>query len=432
VPDQPSSRFRRPAIIAVFVLLGGAEGTWAARIPAIKAGLHLSPGLLGLALLGPALGCVLAMPAVGAILASVAPRRVVRVGLLAVAGFLPLATLATSTWQLFIFLTGWGAGIGMVDVGMNTEAAAVQDQLGRRVMSGFHGAYSIGGLAGAGLGAIAAATGVTARTTFIIAGVTIAVVGLTAAQAFAARPAHHGGGQPGLRSRWPKWSWALLALGAISFASFLGEGAASNWSAVYLHSSLGASPALAAVGFTVFSVTMTAGRLSGDWLADRVGPVRLVRLSAAVAAVGFGGALLIGHVWSGLAGFALLGGGLSVVVPLAFTAAAGLGRPGPNLALTTSAGYLGSLAGPPLIGGLAEVTSLPAALGVVAVLCGMIVLLAGTIRPRAASGPPATAQAPAAQAPRPPSAAPAQPPSSAPPAAPAPSAYPASSPPQPD
>src|SRR5450755_5142684 len=154
---------RRWAVTAVFVVLGAAEGTWAARIPAVKAGLHLSPGLLGLALLGPALGCVLAMPAVGAMLASVAPRRVVRVGLLAVAGFLPLTTLATSTWQLFIVLTGWGAGIGIVDVGMNTEAAAVQDQLGRRVMSGFHAAYSIGGLAGAGLGAIAAATGVTAR-----------------------------------------------------------------------------------------------------------------------------------------------------------------------------------------------------------------------------------------------------------------------------
>ena len=432
MPEQPPSRLRRPAIIIVFVLLGGAEGTWAARIPAIKSGLHLSAGTLGLALLGPALGCVLAMPAVGAILASVTPRRVVRVGLVAVAGFLPLTTIATSAWQLFVILTGWGAGIGIVDVGMNTEAAAVQDQLGRRVMSGFHGAYSVGGLVGAGLGAIAAATGVTARTTFIIAGALIAVAGLVSAQAFAARPAPHAAGPPGHRSRWPRWSWALLALGAMSFASFLGEGSASNWSAVYLHSSLGASPALAALGFTAFSTAMTAGRLSGDWLADRLGPVRLVRLSSAVAAVGFGGALLIGHVWSGLLGFALLGGGLSVVVPLAFTAAAGLGRPGPNLALTTSAGYLGSLAGPPLIGGLAEVTSLPAALGVVAVLCGMIVLLAGTIRPRAASGPPATAQAPAAQAPRPPSAAPAQPPSSAPPAAPAPSAHPASSPPQPD
>ncbi|HUZ24457.1 MAG TPA: MFS transporter [Streptosporangiaceae bacterium] len=396
MPDQPSSRLRRPAIAAVFVLLGGAEGTWAARIPAIKAGLHLSPGLLGLALLGPALGCVLAMPAIGAILASMAPRRVVRVGLVAVAGFLPLTTLATSTWQLFIVLTGWGAGIGIVDVGMNTEAAAVQDQLGRRVMSGFHGAYSIGGLAGAGLGAVAAATGVSARTTFIIAGATIAVVGLCSAQAFAARPTHHGAGHLSPRSRWPKWSWALLALGAMSFASFLGEGSASNWSAVYLHSSLGASPALAAVGFTVFSCAMTAGRLSGDWLADRLGPVRLVRLSATVAGAGFGGALLVGQVWSGLAGFALLGGGLSVVVPLAFTAAARLGRPGPNLAFATSAGYLGSLAGPPLIGGLAEVTSLPAALGVVAVLCAMIVLLAGTIRPRTAAAPPAAPPTPLA------------------------------------
>jgi MFS family permease len=384
-PARSVRRVRRVAIIAVFTLLGGAEGTWAARIPAVKDGLHLSPGMLGLALLGPALGCVLAMPAVGAILASVAPRRVVQVGLVAVAGLLPVTTVATSTWQLFIVLTGWGAGIGAVDVGMNTEAAAVQDLLGRRVMSRFHAAYSVGGLAGAGLGSIAAATDVSARTTFIIAAVTILVVGLGGAQAFAAQPAHQVTGEQAPRSRRPRWSWALLALGAMSFASFLGEGSASNWSAVYLHSSLGASPALAAIGFTVFSAVMAVGRLSGDWLTDRVGPVRLVRLSGAVAAVGFGGALLIGHIWSGLAGFALLGGGLSVVVPLAFTAAARLGQPGPNLAFATSTGYLGSLAGPPIIGGLAELTSLPLALGFVAVLSGTIVLMAGTVRPRPAT-----------------------------------------------
>jgi fucose permease len=388
VSDRSAARIRRSAVTAVFVPLGAAEGTWAARIPAVKAGLHLSPGMLGLALLGPALGCVLAMPAVGAILASVAPRRVVQVGLLAVAGLLPVTTLATSTWQLFLVLTGWGAGIGIVDVGMNTEAAAVQDELGRRVMSVFHAAYSVGGLAGAGLGAIAAAAGVSARTTFIVAAVVILAIGLSSSQAFAARPAHHAAGRQGHRSRWPRWSWALLALGAMSFASFLGEGSASNWSAVYLHSSLGASPALAAIGFTVFSCTMTVGRLSGDWLADRAGPVRLVRLSAGLAAVGFGGALLIGHVWSGLAGFGLLGAGLSVIVPLAFTAAAGLGQAGPNLAFVTSAGYLGALAGPPMIGGLADITSLPAALGAVAVLSGLVVLLAGTVRPRVATAGP--------------------------------------------
>jgi hypothetical protein len=272
----------------------------------------------------------------------------------------------------------------MLDVAMNTEAAALQDRLGRRVMSSFHGAYSVGGLVGSGVGAIAAATGVSARDTFVITAIALVVIGQAGAQFFVSRPARPPAGAAGRARRpprWPQWSWALIALGAMSFASFLGEGAAGNWSAVYLHSSLGAAPALAATGFTAFAVAMTAGRLSGDWLADRVGPVRLVRLSAGLATVGFGAALLIGHVWSGLAGFALLGGGLSVVVPLAFTAAAALGRPGPSLALVTSCGYLGALAGPAIIGGLAELTSLHAALGIVVLLSGLIVVLAGRLAP---------------------------------------------------
>ncbi|HEU5420302.1 MAG TPA: MFS transporter, partial [Streptosporangiaceae bacterium] len=332
--DRRALRVRRIAVTAVFMVLGASEGVWAARIPAIKAGLHLSPGVLGLALLGPAVGCVLAMPATGAVLASVAPRRVTQLGVVLLAAMLPVTTVAGSAWQLFLVLAGWGAGIGSVDVSMNTEAAAVQDQLGRRVMSAFHGSYSVGGLVGAGLGAVAAGAGLPVRATFVIAAIVMLVVGAGGAQLFAARPAHHAaeqhgaehhGGQPAARdarARWPRWSWTLAALGAISFASFLAEGSATNWSAVYLHSSLGASPAVAAIGFTVFACTMTAGRLGGDWLADRAGPVRLVRLSAGMAMAGFGGALLIGQVWAGLAGWALLGAGLSVVVPLAFTGAA--------------------------------------------------------------------------------------------------------------
>jgi MFS family permease len=381
-----ADRIRRLAVTAVFATLGFSEGTWAARIPAIKAGLHLSPGLLGLALLGPAVGCVLALPATGAVLASVAPRRVAQAGLFLVAVLLPVTTVAGSAWQLFLVLLGWGVGIAVLDVAMNTEASAVQDHLGRRLMSGFHGAYSVGGLAGSGLGAITAATGLSARTAFLIAAVPVLVAGVAGTQAFAARPAHHADGEAGDRkgraSRWPQWSWALVALGVISFASFLGEGAAGNWSAVYLHSSLGASAGVAALGYSVFAITMTAGRLSGDWLTERTGPVRLVRMAGALAAVGFGAALLIGHVWSGLAGFALLGAGLAVVVPLAVTAAARLGRPGPSLAITTSFGYLGALAGPAIIGGLADLTSLPVAMGVIVLLSALIVVLAGAIRPR--------------------------------------------------
>jgi MFS family permease len=382
------------AVTAVFVMLGLAAGTWAARIPAIKDALHLSAGVLGLTLLGPALGSVLAMPATGAILATVPPRRVVQAGFLALGGLLPVTTFATSAWQLFAVLAGWGAGLGIIDVGMNMEAADVQDRLGRSVMSGFHAAYSVGGLAGAGLGGIAAAAGVSARADFAITAVVLLVVGGVSAQAFAMRPAptahrQSAAGQQPRLSRWPQWSWTLVCLAVIAFGSFLCEGAANDWSAVYLHFSLGAPVGLAAVGYTVFSATMTGGRLVGDRLADRMGPARLVRLSAGVAAVSFGVALLIGQVWSGLAGFAMLGAGLSVVVPLVFTAASGMGRPGPNLALVTSCGYLGMLVGPAVIGGLAELAGLPGALGTVVLLSGMTAVLAHFVLPGrpAAAGP---------------------------------------------
>jgi MFS family permease len=380
----------RVAVAAVFVMLGLAGGTWAARIPAIKDGLHLSPGVLGLALLGPALGSVLAMPAAGAALATVPPRRIVQLGLVALGGLLPVTTLTSSAWQLFAVLAGWGAGLGVVDVGINTEAAAVQDRLGRSVMSGFHAAYSVGGLAGAGLGGIAAASGISARADFLVTAGIVLVVGGASAQAFSSRPVHHTAGKQPRPSRWPQWSWALACLAAMAFGSFLAEGAANDWSAVYLHSSLGAPVGLAAVGYTVFSATMAGGRLAGDRLADRMGPARLVRLSAGVAAVSFGAALLIGQVWAGMAGFAVLGAGLSVVVPLVFSAASGLGRPGPNLALVTSSGYLGTLVGPAIIGGLAEVVGLPAALGSVVVLSGMTAILAHYVLPRRApaAGPP--------------------------------------------
>jgi MFS family permease len=323
----------RAPVTVVFMVAGLSAGTWAVRIPAIKAGLNLSPGILGLCLLGPAVGSVLTMPIAGAIMATVSPRPVVQCALLLLAGMLPLTTVVSAPWQLFLVLTGWGAGLGVVDVGMNIEASAVQDRLGRRTMSGFHAAFSVGGLVGAGLGGIAAASGVPPREDFIIVGVIVLV---------------------------------------------------ADWSAVYLHSSLRAPVGLAAVGYTVFSCTMVGGRLAGDRMADLLGPARLVRLSAGMAAVGFAVALLIGQVWSGLIGFALLGVGLSVVVPLVFTAAAKTGRPGPNLALVTTAGYVGILIGPALVGGVAQAIGLHAALGIDVILCAMCAALAGFVRPRAA------------------------------------------------
>jgi predicted MFS family arabinose efflux permease len=371
-------------VAAVFFALGAAAGSWAARIPAVKAELHLSTGVLGLVLLGPAIGSMLAMPATGALLGAVAPRRISQLGVLLVAVLLPVTTFAGSGWQLFAVLAGWGAGIGITDVAMNTEAAAVQEHLGKTTMSRFHAAYSAGGLAGAGAGAVAAAYGLSARVNFALAAAVVLAAGAGCAQLFSAAPAAHPSHQAA-RSRWPAWSWTLVFLALIAFGSFLAEGAASDWSAVYLHSSLGASPGLAAIGYTVFSCTMLGGRLAGDRLTDWAGPTRLVRASAGAAAVAFLGALLIGRPAAGMAGFAVLGAGLSVVVPIAFTAASRLGLPGPNLALVTSTGYMGMLVGPAVIGGLAEVVGLPAALGTIVVITTMTAILAGAVKPRSAT-----------------------------------------------
>ena len=380
MPDR-AGLATRPAVAAVFFALGATAGTWAARIPALKAGLHLSAGTLGLVLLGPAIGSMLAMPAAGALLVAVAPRRIVQLGVLTVALLLPLTTFAGSAWQLFAALAGWGAGIGIADVAMNTEAAAVQERLGRTTMSRFHAAYSAGGLAGAGSGAIAAASALSARANFALAALVILLVGAGSAQRFAAKPAARGTAH-GPASRWPAWSWTLACLALVAFGSFLAEGAASDWSAVYLHSSLGAAPGVAAIAYTLFSCAMVGGRLAGDWLTDRTGPARLVRVSAGLAAVCFLGALLAGRIGAGIAGFAVLGAGLSVVVPVVFTAASRLGLPGPNLAVVTSTGYLGMLVGPAVIGGLAEAVGLPGALGTIVAVTGLTAILAGAVRPQ--------------------------------------------------
>jgi len=189
--DRWADLAARAPVTIVFAVLGLSAGTWAARIPAIKAGLHLSPGILGLALLGPAVGSVLAMPLAGAIMATVPPRRVVQCALLLLAGMLPLTTVVSNAWQLFAVLAGWGAGLGVTDVGMNLEASAVQDQLGRRTMSGFHAAFSVGGLAGAGFGGLAAASGVSPRADFSLhaaLGIDVILCAMCAALAGFVRP----------------------------------------------------------------------------------------------------------------------------------------------------------------------------------------------------------------------------------------------------
>jgi MFS family permease len=381
-------RVRRLAVTVVFFLVGAVSGTFAARLPAVKAHLHLSAGILGLALLGPAVGAVIAMAVVGSVLARVKPRRIVAAMFVPYGLLFSTLSFVHSPWQLFATLTGWGAAVGSIDVAMNIEAAALQDLVGRRIMSRFHAAYSLGGLAGAGGGAAAAATHLSVTANFTIVGLLVLALGLVASSVFSRTPMRpRNGSAPSDRksarsSRRPKLSWTLAGLCAIAFGCFLADGAVNDWSAIYLHLSLKAGQGLAAVAYTAFSCAMVAGRLVGDHLAERIGPVRLVRLSAATATIGLAVALIVGQVGAAMAGFVLLGLGMSFVVPLVFTASSQLERPGPSLATVNSFGYLGLLIGPALIGGIAQAVGLPTALGVIVFIGAATTVLAGVVAPK--------------------------------------------------
>ncbi|HTW21551.1 MAG TPA: MFS transporter [Mycobacteriales bacterium] len=362
----------------MFFMLGAISASWAARIPAIRAPLHLSDQALGLALLGPAAGAVMAMPAAGALLLRRAPRTVVLGALLPLGAVLPFVTVVRDAPQLFAVLFGWGCCLGLIDVAMNTEAVGVQDRLGQRVMSGFHGWFSLGGLAGAAVGAGSAWADVSVRAQLIWVSVVVMATGLTAVARFAPTAGRNLPDSLGGRTR-VRWSRALIALAVIAFASFLAEGAANDWSAVYLRSSLDTSPGLAGAGYTCFALTMAAGRLYGDRLADRWGPRLLVRVSSSIGAAGWGAALVVRSPAAALAGLMLLGFGLSSAVPNTFSQASRLGDVGPALAVVTFCGYGGMLAGPAAIGALAGAVGLPTALAINACLAAVVAVLCGVL-----------------------------------------------------
>jgi MFS family permease len=181
----------------------------------------------------------------------------------------------------------------------------------------------------------------------------------------------------------------LWLLGLVAFAGLQVEGATGDWSAVYLRDELGAGAGMAALGFTAFSVAMTAGRLAGDRVVAARGNLWVVRAGGTLAAAGFGLALLAAAPAAAIAGCVCLGLGMAGVVPVVFRAAGSTPgvAPGVALAATSTTGYFGFLVGPPVIGGLAELTGLPVALGYVVALSALVALLAPAARPSPRPGP---------------------------------------------
>ncbi|WP_437839343.1 MFS transporter [Sorangium sp. So ce1153] len=379
----PHLRAARIGVGATFFAYGAAFASWIVRIPTVREDLALSPAALGGALFGASAGALVAMPLAGWLVERAGSRTLIRVAPLALGAALVLPALASNLLELALALVAMGLAGGALNLAVNAQGTAVERAYGRPIFASFHGLYSLGGLAGAALGGALIGRGVPTLAHLAATGAAIAALAwwatrhaLPAAPAPAAGPAA-AGSRPGLR--------ALAPVGVIAFCVLVGEGAVADWSAVYLRDVVGASPAAAAAGYAVFSIAMTSGRLVGDRLDAALGPRRLVYLGGLASALGLGLALAAPGFWTVLIGFAGVGAGSSVVFPIALRAASRDGGPGSDAAMAavSTAGFLGFLMGPPLIGLTASYVSLRGALVWVVLASAVIAVLSPAVQRRA-------------------------------------------------
>jgi fucose permease len=387
--DQQAVRRARRSVAAVFAVHGAVAGSFATRIPWIKDDLHLGAGALGLALVAPALGSSLAMPLAGRLVHARGHRSAVRLLITLFCAALALPALSPDLPVLALALLVFGAAAGTADVAMNAQGVEVEQRLGRSIMSGLHGMWSVGGLLGSVVGAVAAGQGWDARIHLAVMAALLIGVGLLACRGLLdVRPEPEAEAPP--RFALPPRS--ALAIGLVGFCAVFAEGASGDWSGVYLHGTAGASAGVAAASYTAFACTMAASRLAGDAAVRLLGAVRTVRIGGIVAVAG--GALVVvsRSPLPAIAGFALVGIGIAVVVPLCFAAAGHSGaNPSRAIAGVATVTYTSGLVAPATVGTIAQATSLPVSFGVVTVLLVGLIAGAGVLAPALRPGGPEAA-----------------------------------------
>jgi MFS family permease len=365
------------SVVGVFAIHAAVSGSLGPRLPAIKEQAGLSISGLGVALVGFAVGLFLGTRLASRPLRRYGSRAVLRVGTplfaLSLIGSATARSLVTLTTALLVL----GAWAGLLDVAMNANAVAVERRAGRPIMSGIHGVWSAGLLGASGAAVLAAAIEASPLQHFIVVGLASAVASIPLLGGLLDE--RLGGAEtPRPRKAIRAGSWPeVLFLGVIGFCSFLAEGAMNDWSAVYLNGTLAANSAVAALGFAGFALGMTISRFVADGLSVRFGPVSVVRAGGVAAAVGLTFGLLIPVPAAGIAGFTILGAALAPVVPTVFSAAGHLGDGASALGWAVTISYIGGILGPALIGIIARLTDLRAALAIPAALAVVIAALAG-------------------------------------------------------
>lgn len=372
-----SPRQIRIANAVFFFVSGFGYTTWASRIPSIQQSLHLNEAQLGAALFALPIGLMCTMPVTGRLLASFSSSRIMLVGAVAFNLMLGLLGFTSQYWQFISILFFFGSSRNLLNLSINTQSVAVQALYNKSIINTFHGIWSMAGFAGAGTGYLMVYFNVPPAWHLLVVSIALCLL------AFLASPntLHE---KPAPRERKPVFSLpdrALLKFALICFCSMACENVMYDWSGVYIFKAVHATKVVATASFVVFMIAVTTGRFAGDHIVNRKGIKMVMKYSGILIVSGFAIAIACPYIIPTIVGYALVGFGVSCMVPLVFSVA---GRSksmsgGPAIAAVSTVGYLGFLLVPPLVGFVAQAANLRWAFSFIAVLGLLIVWMTNKI-----------------------------------------------------
>jgi MFS family permease len=375
--DNPLLRYRI-ATSVFFFIAGLTFATWASRIPAIQAKLHLSDAGLGGVLFSLPAGLMMSLPLSGWLVSRYGSRPMMITGALFYPAILLLLASASSVAYLSIALFLFGVLGNLLNIAMNTQAVGVESLYGRSVMASFHGLWSLAGFSGALIGTLFVSQGLSPFIHFTIVAALAAVLLLLFFKK--TLPKDTGNDQP--QKLFVKPDKAILLLGLIAFCTLLCEGAMADWSGVYFKNIVEAPASMITLGYVAFTAMMALGRFLGDWLVTKLGIKNMLQISGAMITSGLLLSVLFPNIITATLGFLLVGFGVSSVVPIVY-GLAGKSKtmsPGTALASVSTIGFLGFLIGPPVIGFIAQAISLRWSFTLIGILGFGTAVLAGKLK----------------------------------------------------
>jgi MFS family permease len=378
--DHPKRAYRL-AVGTLFFLQGLCFATWASRIPSITQSLHLSDTILGVVLFSLPIGSMAALPFAGWMVTRWGSKRIATNSILLYSMLLLLIGLSNSITLLVTSLVLFGMVGNTANIAINTQAVGVEARYGRNIMASFHGLWSLAGFTAAGIGTYMIGRAVVPFHHFLLV-TAIIMAGVAAAFHYLLPNEEKSTDAPPL---FVKPDATLLRLGLIAFCCMICEGAMFDWSGLYFQKVVQADKDWIGAGYTAFMCTMAAGRFLADGVVARTGFQKTIVMSGALITAGLGLAVALPSLYSALAGFFIVGFGVSSVVPLVYSEA-GKSKtvsPGMALAAVSSIGFLGFLIGPPLIGVIAGLFGLRISFSIIALIGLGVALMAHSVEKKA-------------------------------------------------